>query len=717
LITVIFLGLGLLFALLTFSKSAELSRDYSSEGTVTMVVYMFLAAAFLLVSAVAHILAQDSNADRSAKMRKQETRLNGENASESHVATELAAKLRALAADIEDPSNELIWQTKNIQMEKITNSTRVQAMSHLYIGRSGFKIFYRSNNSRTGKIQEINKQWRNIAGCTDDEYVLYLSTTSAVRFYPPAKDALYFNVVWQVFSEPMNHEGYAFLEPKKYLLGEKLRAAARKIEEEYSHSALPKSMALPPVLKQPKSAVPVVESSDSSEYMNPPSEGDLFGRYELVKRLGEKSGQGAVYQAKLIETGAITSAIKVLLRPKGKRLSQTEFAAMAEDFVLEAKLAANYPHVPFLLVPEDYGLYPWPWIRYPLLRGKTAKGPLESSEWWNLAHDLLAGLVELHADGRVHLDIKPDNVMIEGDLAKILDFGLAGVEGVTESSRSQASSGLTPPFASPEQLRMTPQKKLTSASDIYSAGVTLYYARTGGKFPFEVFLENLDRDDPHSVHKAFLESRKTMVIDRRYFEKGELDLIENMLQFDPAQRITAFEGLSAVAAKVDLEAKTKLIEEALLSVYKHKASEKINEKEASNEYEITGPFKSWSVFENELQRILNSTRPRFVVVNFLNAKGKLLSYVQAYFDYDGWRLEVSKPAGSSKDEKAAQSQKLIDLRWEAPSKDVPNFSRSVKSASSVELTNFCVDAFEQAFNLSVKNVSAIVINTQGEGHY
>ena len=94
-----------------------------------------------------------------------------------------------------------------------------------------------------------------------------------------------------------------------------------------------------------------------------------------------------------------------------------------------------------------------------------------------------------------------------------------------------------------------------------------------------------------------------------------------------------------------------------------------------------------------------------------------MNYVQAYFDYDGWRLEVSMPAGSSKDEKATQSQKLVDLGWEAPSKDVPNFGRSIKSASSVELTNFCLDAFEQAFNLNVYNVSAIVINTQGEGHY
>ena len=101
-ITVIFLGLGLLFALLTFSKSAELSRGYSSEGTVTMVVYMFLAAVFLLVSAVTHILAQDSKTDRIAKMRRKVTRLNGENASESHVATELAAKLRELATNVED---------------------------------------------------------------------------------------------------------------------------------------------------------------------------------------------------------------------------------------------------------------------------------------------------------------------------------------------------------------------------------------------------------------------------------------------------------------------------------------------------------------------------------------------------------------------------------------------------------------------------------------
>ncbi len=390
---------------------------------------------------------------------------------------------------------------------------------------------------------------------------------------------------------------------------------------------------------------------------------------------------------------------------------------MSEDFVKEAKLAANYPHVPFLVVPEDYGLHPWPWIRYPLLKGKTANGPLQTTEWWNLAHDILAGLAELHADGRVHLDIKPDNIMIEGDLARILDFGLAGVEGMTESSKSNASSGLTLLFASPEQLRLTPQKDLGSASDIFSAGVTLYAARTGGEVPFRKLPDSMGREDFHSIRKAILESRQALALDDRHFESDQLELLTKMLEFEPAKRISAYEALSMVASKVDTEAKTKLIEEALLAVYAHKASEKIQENEASNVYEIAGPFKSWSVFENELQKVLNLARPRFVVVDFMNAKGKLLNYVQAYFDYDGWRLEVSRPAGLTKDQKAAQSQRLIDLGWEAPSKDVPNFGRSIKSGSSVELTNACVDAFERALNLEATNVSTIIFNTQGEGHY
>ena len=629
----------------------------------------------------------------------------------------IAARLRQLASDVEDAKNELVWKVENIQIEKVTNSTRVQAMSHFYVGRSGFKILYRSNNSRTGKVYEINKQWRNIAGCTDDEYVLYLSTTSAVYFYPSSKDELFFNVVWQVFSEPMNHDGYAFLEPKKHLLGERLRAAARKLEEGYSNTDLPKNMIVPTVVRESKRPISVSKSNELSELDAPPSEGDSIAGYRLEKRLGGNSGQGKVYQATNLKNRSRTAAVKIFIVPAGKRLSKAQFAASAEMFLEEAKLAANYPHVPFLLVPQDYGLYPWPWIRYPVLRGNTANGPLEASEWWDLAHDLLAGLAEIHADGRVHLDIKPDNIIIEADCAKILDFGLASIEGLTRSSLSDSFTFGTLPFASPEQLSGVGLKKLSSASDIYSAGITLYHARTGGRWPFRAINEISNPEDFNSVRKAFLESRRATSLDPRYFGDEELELIERMLQFEPAARITAAEGLNIVASKVNVEAKTQLIEEALLRVYEHKASEKIQENEASNQYQIDGPFESWSVFENKLQRILNNARPRFVVVNFLNTKGKLSNYVQAYFDYDGWRLEVSKPAGSSKDEKAAQSQKLIDLGWEAPSNDVPNFGRSIKSASSVELTNFCVDAFEQAFNLNVNNVSAIVINTQGEGHY
>jgi serine/threonine protein kinase len=717
LIKVIFLGLGLLFAVLTLSRSAELSKNYSSEGTVAMVVYMFLAAAFLLVAAVVHILEQDSKTDRIAEMRTQVNRVSGENASKSNMATELAARLRELATRVEDLSNDFLWKIENIQIEKITNSTQVRANSHFLLGRAGFRIPYISNNSRTGKVLEIKKAWGNIAGCTDDEYVLYLSTTSAVRFYPSSKDALLFNIVWQVFSEPMNDGGHAFLEPKKHQLGERLRAAARKLEEEYSNSELPKSIVVPTVARELKRPMPAAQSSELSELDTPPSEGDSIAGYQLGKRLGGNSGQGTVYQATNIKNGSRTAAIKIFKTPDGKRLPRSQFAAWGEMFVEEAKLASNYPHVPFLLVPQDFGLYPWPWIRYPVLQGKTANGPLESSDWWNLAHDLLAGLAEIHADGRVHLDIKPDNIIIESDCAKILDFGLAAVEGMTNSSFSEALTFGTLPFASPEQLSGVVLRKLTSASDIYSAGITLYHARTGGKSPFVAFTGINNLEDLNSRRQAFLDMRKAVSLDPRYFGNEELELIVRMLQFEPGERITAAEGLNLIASKVDVEAKTHLIEEALLSVYEHKATERIQENEAGNQYQMDGPFKSWSIFENELQRILNSARPRYVVVNFMSAKGKLLNYVQAYFDYDGWRLEVSKPSGSSKDEKAAQSQKLMDLGWEAPSKEVPNFGRSIKTASSVELTNFCVDAFEQAFNLNVSNVSEIVINTQGEGHY
>ncbi len=296
---VVLISVGVIFALLTLATSASLSRSWSSQGTLAMFIYMLLAGAFLLAGYLKHEFdKEDTKVKGLNKAASRAKQVTSDAENNAKIAQDLAMRLRELASNVEDLSINTLLKIENIQIEKVTSSTRVRANSHLLLSRSGFRIPYISNNSRTGKILEIKKAWTNIAGCTKDDYVLYLSTTSAIYFYPSAKESLYFNIVWQAFADAMNDGGHAFLEPKKHQIGERLRAAARLIQEEYSQSRMPLRIKLPEVTNVLKAAVPVPEVHGPFEFSKPPTEGDVIGKYQLAKRLGGQSGQGAVYKAK-----------------------------------------------------------------------------------------------------------------------------------------------------------------------------------------------------------------------------------------------------------------------------------------------------------------------------------------------------------------------------------------------------------------------------------
>jgi serine/threonine protein kinase len=101
---------------------------------------------------------------------------------------------------------------------------------------------------------------------------------------------------------------------------------------------------------------------------------------------------------------------------------------------------------------------------------------------------LAEALSYIHKRGIVHRDIKPDNIFIVSDSRTVLlDFGLALIEDVTRLSRTTERPG-TFPTMSPEQVL---GKKLDDRSDIYSLGVTMYWAVTGkGPYTNEEIIRN-----------------------------------------------------------------------------------------------------------------------------------------------------------------------------------------------------------------------------------
>jgi serine/threonine-protein kinase len=83
--------------------------------------------------------------------------------------------------------------------------------------------------------------------------------------------------------------------------------------------------------------------------------------------------------------------------------------------------------VPILSAGEVDGLpyYVMPYVRGQSLRARLETGPLSPTEAIGLLADVAKALAAAHAEGVVHRDIKPDNILISGGAAVVADFGIA----------------------------------------------------------------------------------------------------------------------------------------------------------------------------------------------------------------------------------------------------------------------------------------------------
>ncbi len=177
-------------------------------------------------------------------------------------------------------------------------------------------------------------------------------------------------------------------------------------------------------------------------------------------------------------------------------------------FIHEAKAASALDHPNICSVheigetPEGQLFIVMGYYEGKTLKEKIKAGLLPVSEAVEISIQITEGLKKAHDKGIVHRDLKPANIMLtEQGVAKIVDFGLAKLKGLTRLTKSGTTLG-TVAYMSPEQAL---GKDVDQRSDIWSLGVILYEMLTG-KLPFpgeydQAVLYAVINEEPEPVSK------------------------------------------------------------------------------------------------------------------------------------------------------------------------------------------------------------------------
>ena len=253
----------------------------------------------------------------------------------------------------------------------------------------------------------------------------------------------------------------------------------------------------------------------------------LLRQFTVESLLG-RGGMGAVYRVRAGLGGQLSFALKRILSPDPglRRALRNELFS-------------------WLQLPEHPNILPCRFVRLygdeVLIFTEVAEGgslsartDADEAEIFDLAIQSAWGLHAIHSVGTVHLDVKPDNLLVTSDgTVRVTDFGLVGAAGTK-------AGGLTPAFCSPEQAS---QSDLESSSDIWSWAASVLFLYAGETFwqSGVVAREALEQllEDPTSHRLAPC--------------AGMVSVLRECLRLDPKERPHDLEAVAARLIEVHQE--------------------------------------------------------------------------------------------------------------------------------------------------------------------
>jgi serine/threonine protein kinase len=269
--------------------------------------------------------------------------------------------------------------------------------------------------------------------------------------------------------------------------------------------------------------------------------------YRVISKLGE-GGMGTVYLAEHMDIGR-----RVALKILHGNLVRDPLAL--GQFRQEARSGCRIGS-PYVCDVTDWGATEDGRVFFVMeyVRGATLGSRLTDKRCLTLARaipilrQVAKALGAAHAAGMVHLDVKPDNVMLtekqeRRDWVKMLDFGIARILG---QGRAAGSLMGTPLYMSPERAKGLPYDH---RADIYSLGIMAWEMLTG-EVPF-------DAPNPADI-LALQVTRKPERINQRLKSPvpgGMEELIARMLEKDPARRPQSMAEIEAQLIEAQIEAR------------------------------------------------------------------------------------------------------------------------------------------------------------------
>jgi eukaryotic-like serine/threonine-protein kinase len=259
----------------------------------------------------------------------------------------------------------------------------------------------------------------------------------------------------------------------------------------------------------------------------------IAGRYELEEVVGH-GGMSTVYKAldSLLERNVV---LKVLHQ------QYSEDEEFVERFKREARSVAQLQHPNIVTVIDRGEEGGRQYIVFEYIDGENLKelvvrkGRLDVRTTLEVGLEIARGLSFAHEHGLVHRDVKPQNVLLNGDGgAKVTDFGIARSLEV-EHSMTQTGTVLgTSNYIAPEQANGRP---VDAQTDVYSLGIVLYEMLTGKvPFPGENFV---------AVAMKHIQEPSPSVLDSR----GDVplrvaEMIDRALEKDPEQRFATMDAFA-----------------------------------------------------------------------------------------------------------------------------------------------------------------------------